>query len=152
VVKNGVSFIASAVGGGVRLCSKDEGIWPIAPGKSELTDRLHDGTWIGFRICRKNERCIAAGLTNALDLCSRISIENRTVFSKCDSAGSILDRCPVGVQGATFNVIDLLAQELEWNAQFDERLHLALLGRHSFAWSRELFDMTSAHRREATPP
>jgi hypothetical protein len=80
------------------------------------------------------------------------------------SIGYFLHRRPVRIGCAAFHIVNRLARELEWNAQFDKRFDIALAGLDPIARRLDLVEVTGAdlprardpsgpaHRRPVAPP
>ena len=92
---------------------------------------------------------IAGTLADAADAGRGVTVEYRRDLRRRRSPRGVLGRLPVGVVGAALDVVDLLAIEFERNAQFDQRLHLALPGDDAVARRGDVAQMTGADRRQA---
>jgi hypothetical protein len=64
------------------------------------------------------------------------------------SIGYFLHRRPVRIGCAAFHIVNRLARELEWNAQFDKRFDIALAGLDPIARRLDLVEVTGADSRE----
>ena len=91
-------------------------------------------------------------MTDAADAGGGVALENGPILGKGHPPRGVLGRLPVRVVGAALDVVDLLAIELERNAQFDERFHLALPRKNSVARRLDIAQMAGADGGSATPP
>ena len=77
-----------------------------------------------------------------------IAVEDGAIFSKGQPSRRVLQGLPVRVVRAALHVVNLLAIEIERNAQFDERLHLTLPCNDIVSRRLEVAQVAGSDRRE----
>src|ERR1700719_3560531 len=115
-----------------------------AAGEPQLSERLRDGVRVGADVGRKRHHRIAGALADAADAGGGIAFEDSAVFGEGQKLCRIFGGLPIRIVGATLHVVDLLAIELERNAELDERFDLALSGKDSVSRRRDIAQMPGA--------
>ena len=109
----------------------------MTPDEAQLAQRLRDGVGILAHVGGQGHLRIAGALADADDARRGVALENGAVLGKGDLARGVLCRLPVGIVRAALHVVNLLAIELERNAQLDQRLDFALSGEDAVARRRD---------------
>jgi hypothetical protein len=93
-------------------------------------------------------------LADTADISGGVALEDRAVLRKGQQPRGVLGGLPIRIVGAALHVIDLLAIELEGNAQFDQRLDLALSRQDSVSGCCDIAQMARADggKRNSTRP
>src|SRR5208283_915133 len=92
---------------------------------------------------------IAGSPTNAHDTGRGVAIEYSSILGEGDLARGVLCRLPVGVIGATIDVVDCLAVQLERSPQLDQCLYLSLPGDDAVSRRRDLLQVAGADGGQA---
>src|SRR5262249_21267766 len=121
--------VAGVAGFGERrigIGAEQDRIRPVDAGEPQLAQGLRDGVGILSYVGGERHDRMAGPLPDAADARRPLALEDGAVLGVGYLLRRILRRLPVRVLRTAFNVVDLLAIELERDAQFDQRLDLAL--------------------------
>src|SRR6202051_1745421 len=148
VLQHRVSVVAglSATGGAVGA-EKDRG-GAVDPDETQLAQALGTRIRVLKNIGGERHDRVAGSLADTLNASGGIALEYGGVLDKGDLSRSLLRGLPVRVIRASINVINSVAIQFERNAQFDERLYLALPRDDAFRRGRDCPQVAGADGRE----
>src|SRR4029077_1889084 len=121
---------------------------PVDADETKLAQCLRDRIRILTHVDWQSHDRIAGRLPNALDRRRGIAFEDTAILRVRDCLRGVLRGLPVGIVRAPLDVVDLLAIEVEGDAQFDQRLDLALSRNHAFARRGDWLEVTGSDRGE----
>src|SRR4029077_12616377 len=112
--------------------------------KTQPAQALRNRFRVLAHVARKSHFRIAGGLTNAFNAGGSIAVEDGTVLREGHLSRGILRWLPVRIVSPAFDIVDHLAIEFEWDAQFNERLRVAQLRNDPFRRSCDGIEVPGA--------
>ena len=113
-----------------------------------MAQRLGHSVRIVANISGQGLDRIAGTLTDALNICLRVAVEDRPILGKRDLPGGVLGGLPIGILCAAIHVVDRRPRQLEGHPQFHQRLCLPLSGEDIFRRRRDREQVAGANRRQ----
>src|SRR6516162_2764034 len=148
VLKHRVPVISRLGEGGVGIGAQQYRVGSIDAGKTQLVDRVGYRVGVLAHVGGQRLDRVAGSLADALDAACGIAIEDRTILGKGDRFCRVLCWLPVRVIGAPFDVVDHLAVEVKWYAEFDQGPYHPLPGNDVSPKRCYLLQMASADGRQ----
>src|SRR5579863_10040086 len=146
VLEHRIAIVDGLGEGGIRVGAEQDGIGSVDADETKLAQRLRDRIRILTHVGRQRHDRIAGPLPHATDARGRVAFENGPVLGIGDFLRRVLRGLPVRVVRAPFDVVDLLAIELEGDSQFNQGLHLALAREDSFGGRGDRLEMAASDR------
>ena len=148
MLQHRISVVPRFAERGVGVSAQQHGVGSVDAHESQLAHGLRDGVGVVADRSREGHHRVAGPLADAFDPRRGIAVEDGAIFRKGQPPRGVLQGLPVRVVRAALHVIDLLAIEIERNAQFDERLHLTLSRDDIVSRRLEVAQVAGSDRRE----
>src|ERR1700730_1999399 len=149
MLQHRVPVIAGLSERGVGVSAEQHRVRAVDTNQTQLAQTSGNGFRILAHVGGECHDRGASPLTDASNTGSCVALEYGAVLGEGDLSRGVFRRLPVRVVGATIDVVDPLAIQLERNTQLNQCFYLALPGDDAVPWCLDRLQVPSTDGGEA---